>query len=198
MARVVAIVGSCRRGGITDTAVDAVLEGARQAGADTKKIFLLDQHIEFCRNCRKCAQPDGVERGRCELKDDLNQILDEVEQADGLVLAAPVNFFNVTAVFRQFLERLLGYSYWPWGSRYGPVLRRKQATKKAVLVTSAGMPASWIPWMTGAPRALKIAARVLGARTVGRIWIGQVPAEEHPRLQLRYRRRAVELGTKLA
>ena len=31
------------------------------------------------------------------------------------MLASPVNFYNVTAIFRRFLERLLGFTYWPWG-----------------------------------------------------------------------------------
>lgn len=198
MAKVVAIVGSYRRGGATDSAVDAVLDGARRAGAETRKVFLLDQHLEFCRNCRKCAQPDGFERGKCDRQDGLESILQEIEQADALVLGAPVNFFNVTAVFRQFMERLLGYAYWPWGSRFGPQQRRKSLTKKAVLVTSAGMPALWIPWMTGAPRALKVTARVLGAKPVGKLWIGRVPAQPHPSLSARDRSRAVRLGSKLA
>lgn len=197
MTKVVAIVGSYRRGGMTDSAVEAVLEGARDAGAETKKIFLLDQHLEFCRNCRRCAQADGFERGKCDQKDDLEGMLEEIEQADGVVLGAPVNFFNVTAIFRQFMERLLGYAYWPWGSRFGPVQRRKSITKKAVLVTSAGMPGSWIPWMTGAPRALKITARVLGAKPVGKLWIGKVPAQPHPKLGARDRAKAMRLGAKL-
>jgi multimeric flavodoxin WrbA len=41
MAMVVAIIGSYRRGGITDQAVDAVLEGARAGGARTEKIYLI-------------------------------------------------------------------------------------------------------------------------------------------------------------
>lgn len=66
MARkVVAIVGSYRKGGTVDTAVDAVLAGAREHGAETKKIYLIDQHIEYCRNCRSCTQDPGETRGKC-------------------------------------------------------------------------------------------------------------------------------------
>ena len=70
-ARVVAIVGSYRRGGATDSAVEAVLEGARVKGAETQTFRLTEQHIEFCRNCRACTQLPGAERGRCEQQDDL-------------------------------------------------------------------------------------------------------------------------------
>ncbi len=113
--KVVAIVGSYRKGGTVDTAVDAVLAGARERGADTNKIYLLDQHIEYCRNCRACTQAEGMARGECAIHDDMAAIFDEIESADAVVLGSPVNFYNVTAVFRTFLERLLGCVYWPWG-----------------------------------------------------------------------------------
>ncbi len=116
MARnVVAIVGSYRRQGTVELAVDAVLAGARAQGAHTGKIFLTEKHIEYCRNCRTCTQAAGVARGRCVIQDDMPGILEEVDAADAVVLGAPVNFYNVTAIFRTFLERLLGSAYWPWG-----------------------------------------------------------------------------------
>lgn len=198
MNRVVAIVGSYRRGGITDSAVNAVLDGARRAGMETEKIYLLDQRIGFCDNCRACAQKDGVERGKCRQSDDLELVLQRVESAAAVVLAAPVNCFNVTAIFRQFIERLLGYMYWPWGSNLGPVLRSKEQPRKAVLITSAAMPARLIPLATGAPRALRTTARILGARDVGHLWIGPVPADPRPVLQPQIRQRAEKLGARLA
>ncbi len=62
---VVAVVGSYRTGGATESAVEAVLEGARAKGAETRIFHLRDQHIEFCRNCRACTQAPGTERVRC-------------------------------------------------------------------------------------------------------------------------------------
>lgn len=197
MNRVVAIVGSYRVGGTTDCAVEAVLEGARAAGAETSKIYLIDRHIEFCRNCRECTQAGGVARGTCELQDDMKWLLDQIESADALVLGAPVNYFNVTAIFRQFMERLIGYTYWPWGSRLGPVLRVKARTRRAVLVTSAAMPAFLIPLTTGAPRALRLAARMLGARPVGNLWIGQAAINRQQAIPFHTLARANALGRRL-
>lgn len=197
MSRVVAIVGSYRRGGMTDAAVDAVLEGASGGGAEVRKVFLIDQHMALCDNCRCCAQTGGRERGMCIHQDGLDALLDEIDSSDAVVLAAPVNFFNVTAVFRQWMERLLVYTYWPWNSNLGPVLRRKERPRKAVLITSASMPSALIPLATGAPRALRVAARVLGARPVGHLWIGFVPAERRPMLRAATRSRAQRLGARL-
>jgi len=197
MSKIVAIVGSYRRGGTTDSAVDAVLDGARKGGAEISKIYLIDRHIEFCDNCRHCTQQDGLQRGSCPKEDDVDWILRQTEEADGLVLGAPVNFFNTTAIFRQFLERLVGYVYWPWGSKLGPVLRDKRRMKRAVLISSAAMPSFLIPFTTGAPRALRVAARMMGARPIGTLWIGQAAVEEHQTLTAGTRARAARLGRKL-
>jgi multimeric flavodoxin WrbA len=198
MANVVAIIGSYRRGGITDQAVDAVLEGAREGGARTEKIYLIEQQIEFCRNCRMCSQIKGPERGECVHQDDMDSVLQRVENATAVVLGSPVNYYNVTAVFRRFMERLIGYTYWPWGRNMGPTMRKKARTKKAVLVTSAAVPSLFIPLTTGAPRALKVAAKMVGAKPVGKLWIGLAGTEPEEFLSARTRARAVRLGRKLA
>ena len=85
-----------------------------------------------------------------------------------MVLASPVNYYNVTALFRRFQERLLGYIYWPWGQN-GPTLRNKRQPRKAVLVASAGMPGFLIPLATGAPRALRISGSDARRKTSGQV-----------------------------
>jgi multimeric flavodoxin WrbA len=197
MAHVLAILGSYRRGGITDQAVDAVLEGAKQGGAAIAKIYLIEQKIEFCRNCRTCTQAPGETRGQCVHKDDLDTVLRQVEDASALVLGSPVNYYNVTAIFRRFMERLIGYTYWPWGENLGPVMRVKTRTKKAVLVASSAMPGFLIPFATGAARALKLAAKMMGAKPVGRLWIGLRGVAPQEVLPPRARRKAVRLGRRL-
>jgi len=198
MTRIVAITGSYRNGGITDSAVAAVLAGARERGAETSTIRLMDRHIEFCSNCRACTQEPGPRRGACPQQDDLAAILAEVEAADAIVLGAPVNFYNVTAVFRRFLERLVGYAHWPWGANLGPAFRGGHPPKKAVLVSSTAAPGFLLPLATGAPRALKIAAKVMGARSIGNLWIGLAAVDPHQGLSARTLARAQALGRKLA
>jgi len=195
--KVVAIVGSYRKSGVIDRCVEAILEGAREKGAETQTIYLTGQHLEFCTNCRQCVQNPGLERGKCALEDGMEAILRQIEAADAIVLGSPVNFYNVTALFRRFMERLTGYSYWPWGQN-APRMRNKQQPRKAVLVASAAMPGLLIPLATGAPRALRLTAAVLGARSVGSLWIGLVSGESNPPLSARTLGRARLLGWKLA
>jgi hypothetical protein len=67
-----------------------------------------------------------------------------------------------------------------------------------VLVASAAVPRFLIPLTTGAPRALKVAAKMVGARPVGKLWIGAVGSEPEERLRARVRAKAVRLGKRLA
>ena len=195
--KVVAVVGSYRKDGVIDRAVEAVLAGAREKGAETRTIYLREQQIEFCTNCRQCTQMPGTERGKCVQPDGLDAMLTEIEAADAVVLGSPVNYYNTTAICRRFLERLIGYYYWPWGQNL-LIRRNKMQPRKAVLVASAGMPGFLIPMATGAARALRNVAGMLGAKPVGSLWIGLVASELHPSLSRRTLNQARRMGMKLA
>jgi multimeric flavodoxin WrbA len=197
MSTVVAVVGSYRRNGATDRAVEAVLEGARVLGARTKIFRLTQQNIAFCKNCRACSQLPGVERGKCVQEDDLESMLREIDAADAVVLASPVNVYNATAIFRRFQERLVGATYWPWGQNF-PKVRKPRAGKKAILIASSAAPGFLIPFATGAARALSVTARMLDAKPVGKLWIGLVSGEQRPTLSARTVERARRMGMKLA
>jgi multimeric flavodoxin WrbA len=197
MSKVVAVVGSYRKGGNTDSVVEAILEGAREKGAETQTIHLIERPIEFCANCRQCTQTPGEERGKCAQQDNLEALLAEIDAADAVVLASPVNYGNVTAVFRRFMERLIGCTYWPWGGK-APKGRKKVLTRKAVLVATSAMPGFLIPLATGTANALRMTARMLGTKPVGKLWIGLVANEPHHALSARNRARARRLGWKLA
>lgn len=195
--KIVALNGSYRRGGITAQALAEAVAGAREAGAEVAVIELLDKHIEFCTNCRACAQAPGDKRGSCVINDDMTAILDQVDAADGLILAAPVNFFNVTAITRRFMERLICYGYWP-RTAMAPKLRIKKPLKKAVLITSTAMPSFMGRFFTGAMRALEQAAANMGAKSSGSLFVGLVSGRENPVLSAGEKRKARRLGRLLA
>lgn len=176
--KLLAIDGSYRKGGITDQTVTALIEEAKRADITIMApIYLRDRSINFCLNCRQCTQKKGEKRGECPQKDDMEEILKQIDAADVIVLAAPVNFYNVNAITRRFMERLTPYAYWPWG-KGAPSSRKKGKKKKAILVTSSAMPAFLGRFFTGAIRALKGIAGVVGAKTVGTIFIGLVGSAE--------------------
>ena len=131
--RILAINGSYRRNGITDQAVDHLLEEASRLGAEVEHIHLRDYPIEFCRNCRECMQQPGDNPGRCVLGDEMVGLVQKIEQADSLVFAAPTNFSAVTALFKRFMERLSVYGYWPWGAM-APIYRKAKGQKKPTVI----------------------------------------------------------------
>ena len=194
--KIIAIVGSYRKNGIIDSAVDAILSAAAEQGALAEKIYLIDQHIEFCTNCRTCTQAPGPQRGRCIREDGLDLLLARIEQADGLVIGSPTNFFNVTAVTRRFIERLVCFACWPWGQK-GPAMRSKDKRKQAVLVTSSAMPALLAKFFTGSLRILKITAETLGAKPIGTLSIGMAALAERQELPPAIVEKARKLGHRL-
>jgi multimeric flavodoxin WrbA len=195
--RITAIVGSYRKGGIIDQTVDEMLDSAREEGAETAKIYLVDTRIEFCTNCRLCAQKDGAARGMCPIADQMGEVLDQVEASDAIILASPTNFATVTALMKRFIERLVCYAYWPWGMA-APKVRHRQLPRRAVLVASSAAPALLARLMTSIVKLLKQAAGLLGAKTVGVLFIGLAAREDRQDPGERVRKKARLLGKKLA
>ncbi len=184
--KIIAIIGSYRKGGISDQTVDAVLEKARQRGAETKKYYLTDVPIQFCTNCRICTKDDPAKvRGSCVINDDMEKLLTEIDAADGIILASPINDWTVTAIMKRFLERLTVYVYWPW-EQPEPKLRIKVKTKKAIIVTSSACPAIiGRLLMPSARQILKAMAESIGARVIKSLYFGMVCLEEKQRLSNR-------------
>lgn len=194
--KIIAIVGSYRKDGVVDKVTSAILAAASRNGAEVEKVYLVDKQIGFCTNCRACMQIPGTQRGECVLEDDMEALLRQIDAAHSLVIGAPVNFNNVTAVTRTFMERCVGYVYWPWGVRK-PLIRTPGLGKKVVLVTSSSAPSRMGLTFKGTVDALKYLANILGAHVIGKLCIDQV-TEEHPALSDKTLREAARLGTKLA
>jgi len=193
--KVVGIIGSYRKGRVIDSAVTAALEGAAGCGAETSKIYLIERHIEFCDNCRACTQERvNGPRGNCVHNDDMEQILTDIDAADAIVLGSPINFFTVTAVTKQFIERLLVYAYWPWGSKM-PKFRTKEKTKKALIITSSAAPAFvGRIMMRSALGVLGGAAETMGAKVVRKLYFGMVAQEKDRGLEEKQLKKARQAG----
>ena len=196
-SKITAIVGTYRKGGAIDSAVDEILAGAQDAGAEVTIVRLIDKHIEFCTNCRACTQQEGPTRGDCPIKDDMGAILDQIEQSDGLVLASPMNFGSVTAVTKRFIERLVCYAYWPWGTG-APQVRNTEKRRRAVIVASSAAPSLIARFLTPMAGQMKKVVRLLGARKVDLLFVGLSAMQPHHDLAARVQTQGRHLGRKLA
>ncbi len=195
--QILALIGSYRKGGVADQAADAVLAGARAAGAEVRKVYLIDRHIEFCTNCRNCTQQAGPGIDACPLQDEMAPLLQEIQQHDAFVIASPMNFFTVTAVTKRFIERLICMASWPWGT-LAPKLPPQPHRRRAVLIVSMAAPSLAIPPFSHIGRILKLTAKMLGAPKPRMLWIGLAAKHRRTELSERTQRKAHRLGRSLA
>ena len=168
--RILVLNGSYRDDGVIDRVIGVAVEALREAGARTDSVYLRDHPIEFCLNCRECTQQPGEAPGACVQQDGMQALVDRIEQSDAFILASPTNFGSVTAVFKRFMERLVVYAYWPWGSKYPRFRKADAKKKKALLISSSAAPGFLGRWMYSTNRQLKMAAQTIGAEPVGRLF----------------------------
>jgi len=98
--RVLGISGSPRRHGNTETLLDAVLEGTREAGAEVEKVVLRSLDYASCRGCNACHKT-----GACVITDDLTALFEKISAADVLVLASPIYSMGITAETKGLIDR---------------------------------------------------------------------------------------------
>ena len=84
--------------------VEPLLEGARQAGAQTHQVYLVEKKVEHCRGCFSCW---GETPGMCVLQDDMAELIDLYLDSDVVGLATPVYGMLMTALLKNFTDRLL-------------------------------------------------------------------------------------------
>ena len=196
MTQLLAINGSYRENGAMDQAVELAVQTASKAGATIEVIHLRNFPIEFCRNCRHCTQVPGEVPGECVNQDGMRELIDKIEAADGYILASPTNFYSVTALFKRFMERLIVYAYWPWGSR-APKYRKKKATKKAMLIASSAASGFMGRVLYTTVDQLKLTARTIGSKPIGSVFVGSMSQQEHPELPDKVQERVRTMVRKL-
>ena len=111
MKKIIIIDGGPRKNMNTAKLLQSFVEGAKSAGSETevKTIRLYDLDYKGCMSCMACKLK-GNAQNICRFKDALTPLLEEIAQADGLVLGSPIYFGEVTGQMRAFLERLS----FPW------------------------------------------------------------------------------------
>jgi len=98
--KVLAINGSHRKGN-TEAMLKKILDGAKSKGAVIELINLRDKNVENCRACMACE-----EKGTCNIQDEFPRIFEKMANADFLVLGSPNYFNNVTALMKNFIDRM--------------------------------------------------------------------------------------------
>ena len=100
--QVVILSGSPRRGGNSDTLCEQFKRGCEEAGHKVTKINLREKTIHFCTACYVCK-----ELGHCVQKDDAGKIMEQMAEADVIVIATPVYFYSMAGQVKTLIDRCL-------------------------------------------------------------------------------------------
>ena len=98
--KVVAIVGSPHAKGNTSYLVDEALKEISSQGIETEKIVLGECVVNPCLGHNECGTYEV-----CKIKDDAPAIIKKYNEADGVILASPVYFYDVSAQMKAFIDR---------------------------------------------------------------------------------------------
>ena len=101
--RVVAFNGSPRKEGNTYLLIQRVFEELKIEGIETEYVHIGGKPLRGCTACFKCTENKDK---KCVLPDDgLSGYVAKMEQAEGIILASPVYFSNVTAEMKALIDR---------------------------------------------------------------------------------------------
>ena len=132
MKKVIILNASPRKNWNTYKMSESFADGVKESGAEAKIVNLYDVDFKGCRSCFACKLKGGKNFGRCAYPDGLTPILDEISQADGVVLASPIYFGDVTGVARCLIERLF-FPFFEYKEGYPSLAPKK--LKTAVIYT---------------------------------------------------------------
>ena len=100
--KVTAFNGSPRKEGNTSLLIDMVFDELSKHGIKTQKYDLGKKKIRGCKACYKCAK--NMDR-HCVVDDCVNECIDLMFESDGIILASPTYFANVTAEMKALIDR---------------------------------------------------------------------------------------------
>lgn len=101
--KVVAFSGSARKDGNTAILVKALFEELEKEGIRTELVQMANKKIHGCIACGKCFEKKD---GLCAIKGDLaNDCIEKMQEADGIILASPTYFADVSTEMKALIDR---------------------------------------------------------------------------------------------
>ena len=99
--RVLILSSSPRRRGNSERLCDEFMRGAQEAGNEVERVFLGDKHINYCTGCSVCSMYGKP----CPQKDDAAEVVQQMIDADVIVMATPVYFYTMSAQMKTLIDR---------------------------------------------------------------------------------------------
>lgn len=100
MKKILIISTSLRGVSNSHLLAESFARGARDAGNDVELITLHNKEIEFCIGCLSCQKT-----GKCVIKDDAPAIVGKMHDADVMVFATPIYYYEMSGQLKTLLDR---------------------------------------------------------------------------------------------
>lgn len=100
MKNIMIISASLRNGSNSEFLAEEFRKGAVEAKNNVEVISLKKKEITFCTGCLACQTT-----GMCVLKDNMDEILPKIAQADVIVFATPIYFYEMAGQLKTVLDR---------------------------------------------------------------------------------------------
>lgn len=100
MKKVLIISTSLRNNANSEILARETERGAKDAGHQVEFITLKDKEIKFCKGCLACQK-----LGKCVINDDANEITSKMKEADVIVWATPVYYYEMAGQMKTLIDR---------------------------------------------------------------------------------------------
>ena len=126
---ILGIACSPRPKGNSTILLEKAIDYLDSQGNKANIIRLRELKFKACIGCEACSKT-----GICIFKDDLVELFQKIEDADKLIIAAPVFSMNINALAKGMIDRAQMY----WARKY--VLKvSEKPTKPGMFISTAGM-----------------------------------------------------------
>ncbi len=131
--KVIAFNGSPKKEGNTYEAIKMVAEQLKEENIEVEIVQVGSEKIYGCTACNSCFK---MRNERCILNDEVNEWIQKMKEADGIIFGSPVHFSSISATMKSFLDRA---SY--VGSANNGLFRHKVGVGIVAVRRAGGLPA---------------------------------------------------------
>jgi multimeric flavodoxin WrbA len=101
--KVIGVNGSPHKNGNTSFLIKAVFQELEKEGIETEIINIAQKPVRGCTGCLVCAKDQNK---RCVFDNDvINECIEKMVAADGIILGSPTYFTDVTAEMKALIDR---------------------------------------------------------------------------------------------
>ena len=128
MKKILIISTSPRKGSNSEALAEAFAAGAREVGHEVECVSLRGKTVQFCRGCFVCQETQ-----RCVIRDDADDLRQKALEADVLVFATPIYYYEMSGQMKTLLDR------------FNPLFPSDYAFRDVYLMTAAAEDENFVP-----------------------------------------------------